>query len=36
MENKFILTCESTVDLPYDYVCNRNIPVLFYRERCGV
>lgn len=30
MENKFILTCESTVDLPYDYVCNRNIPVLFY------
>lgn len=30
MENKFILTCESTVDLPYDYVCDRNIPVLFY------
>ena len=30
MENKFILTCESTVDLPYDYVCSRNIPVLFY------
>lgn len=30
MENKFILTCESTVDLPYEYVCDRNIPVLFY------
>ncbi len=30
MENKFILTCESTVDLPYEYVCKRNIPVLFY------
>ncbi len=30
MENKFILTCESTVDLPYEYICKRNIPVLFY------
>ena len=30
MENKFILSCESTVDLPYQYVCNRKIPVLFY------
>lgn len=30
MENKFVLTCESTVDLPYDYIMKRNIPVLFY------
>ena len=30
MENKFILSCESTVDLPYQYVCDRKIPVLFY------
>ena len=29
MENKFYLTCESTVDLPYTYVCSRNIPTLF-------
>lgn len=26
----FILSCESTVDLPYRYVTERNIPVLFY------
>ena len=26
----FILSCESTVDLPYRYVRERNIPVLFY------
>lgn len=30
MEAKFILSCESTVDLPYSYVSSRNIPVLFY------
>ena len=30
MEPKFILSCESTVDLPFDYVDGRNIPVLFY------
>lgn len=30
MEAKFILSCESTVDLPYAYVSSRNIPVLFY------
>ncbi len=30
MENKFILSCESTVDLPHSYVNGRNIPVLFY------
>ena len=26
----FILSCESTVDLPFSYVDGRNIPVLFY------
>ena len=26
----FILSCESTVDLPYSYVSGRNIPVIFY------
>ncbi len=26
----FILSCESTVDLPYSYVESRHIPVLFY------
>ena len=30
MDSKFILSCESTVDLPYSYVAERNIPVLFY------
>ena len=30
MERKFILTCESTVDLPYAYMQKREIPVLFY------
>lgn len=30
MANHFTLSCESTVDLPYAYVCSRNIPVLFY------
>ena len=30
MESKFILSCESTVDLPYTYISGRNIPVLFY------
>ena len=28
--HSFILSCESTVDLPYRYVTERNIPVLFY------
>lgn len=27
---KFILSCESTVDLPYSYVEGREIPVIFY------
>lgn len=30
MEPKFILSCESTVDLPYSYVNGRDIPVIFY------
>ena len=30
MGRKFILTCESTVDLPYAYMQEREIPVLFY------
>ena len=29
-EPKFILSCESTVDMPYSYVNGRNIPVIFY------
>ena len=30
MAGSFILSCESTVDLPYSYVSGRDIPVLFY------
>ncbi len=30
MPNSFILSCESTVDLPFSYINSRNIPVLFY------
>lgn len=30
MESKFILSCESTIDLPYSYISDRDIPVLFY------
>ena len=30
MNSKFILSCESTVDLPFPYVSKRDIPVLFY------
>ncbi len=30
MENQFILSCCSTVDLPYAYMESRRIPVLFY------
>ena len=30
MKHAFILSCESTVDLPYSYVSGRGIPVLFY------
>lgn len=30
MSCKFILSCESTVDMPYNDVTSRNIPVLFY------
>ncbi len=30
MDRKFILSCGSTVDLPYAYVSSRDIPVIFY------
>ncbi|MBO4693735.1 MAG: DegV family protein [Clostridia bacterium] len=30
MKNNFLLSCESTVDLPFSYVSGRNIEVLFY------
>ena len=30
MNGQFVLSCESTVDLPYSYVSGRDIPVLFY------
>lgn len=30
LEKKFILSCESTVDLPYSYMLERQIPVMFY------
>lgn len=30
MNAKYILSCESTVDLPFAYVNGRNIPVIFY------
>ncbi len=30
MEKKYILSCESTVDMPYSYINGRGIPVLFY------
>ncbi len=30
MSKKFVLSCESTVDMPYREMLSRNIPVLFY------
>lgn len=30
MEHSYILSCESTVDLPYAYVTGRELPILFY------
>ena len=30
MDTSFILSCESTIDLPYSYCEARGIPVLFY------
>ena len=35
MERKFVLSCCSTVDLPYAYMAQRNIPVLFYHYVVG-
>ena len=31
MKGQFILSCCSTVDMPYDYLESREIPVLFYK-----
>lgn len=28
--NKFLLSCESTVDMPYSHFANRNVEILFY------
>lgn len=33
--SEFDLSCESTVDLPYDYVAGRGIEVLFYSYSCN-
>lgn len=30
MSDRFVLSCCSTVDLPYEHLVQRNIPVLFY------
>ena len=30
MESSFLLSCESTIDRPYSYANERNLPVLFY------
>lgn len=30
MDKKFILSCESTVDMPYAYISSRQIPVMLY------
>lgn len=30
MSQSFVLSCESTVDMPFSYVSSRNIPVIFY------
>lgn len=35
MEPKFVLSCCSTVDLPYSYLEQRHIPVLFYHYVVG-
>lgn len=28
--NEFIISCESTIDMPYEYAMKRNVPILFY------
>ncbi len=35
MERKFIISCESTVDLPYSRMEKRGVPVLFYTYTVG-
>lgn len=31
MSNNFILSCESTVDVPFSHTEERSIPVIFYK-----
>lgn len=35
MKHDFILSCESTVDMPFEYINGRDIPVLFYTYSVG-
>ena len=35
MAHRFILSCESTVDLPYSYMASRGIPVIEYIYTMG-
>ena len=35
MAHSFILSCESTVDMPYSYMQSRDIPVIFYSYTMG-
>ena len=35
MNRKFILSCESTVDMPFSYIDGRDIPVIFYTYTSG-
>lgn len=33
--SNYILSCESTVDMPYSYIEGRNIPIIFYHYMLG-
>ena len=33
--SNFILSCESTVDLPFSYINGRGLPVIFYTYNIG-
>lgn len=35
MDKPFILSCESTIDLPYSYAAERKLPILFYSYMVG-
>lgn len=35
MKNTFILSCESTIDLPYSYISGRDVPILHYTYTLG-